>query len=184
MKLPNAPKDYDAHDQEQMRAALESAVSRLELHREPRRVLYQNGVLSTVSTSEVSLASVVIPGKTLAKAFQVLRVHMVGAPNTQIGTLILKYGATNLMSFAIAANSVATMECYFWRFGSNVQSRAEALKWEGIGAVTTTETNTGTVTDDTDSDQTLDFRALVVSGGTMVMRFASVEFLGVDTLDL
>jgi hypothetical protein len=143
------------------------------------RVLFADGVVSTTSTSEVSITSVPILGGTLfVTSGQVLRISAVVIPTTQAGTFILKYGTTNLLSTAIAVNNVGNIDVRFWRFGSNVQARAECLKTEGSGGTATvTESNTGTVADNTDNTQTLDFRGLVTSGGTLTIRQLTVEYL-------
>lgn len=131
--------------------------------------LWSSGPASTVSTSEVSIASFSIPANTLAQDGDVLRLHVFGNASGFSYNAKVKFGATQLVTVS-ASNGSFHFTIHIVRSGSNAQkyaligSRDDDEIFQATGSAA--ETESGAIL--------LDVRGLILSG-TLSLYNAMLE---------
>lgn len=135
--------------------------------------LFQDQVKSTSSTSDASLTSYSLPAGQLGKNGQKLRLIYRGLVQTQNAVPNIKFGATVIATAVVTAGNVFEIEATVTRTGAATQV--------AIGTVingTVVATITRTLPGETLSNAIIvDFRGSVVSGGTLNLDEAQVEYL-------
>jgi translation initiation factor IF-2 len=176
VKLPQAPDRYERNDQDQLRNALEIELMRLQFHREPRRVLHLANV-STSSTSEVSLTSVVIVGGTLRLNAEQLHIRVAGYANGTTCRLKMKFGATLIADSIIPDGAPFEHDVTLVRTGDTTQTTIATYLEHGR---TTEKVERVGPTEALGNDVLLDFRGLVATG-TLILDAVSVQYLTTTT---
>jgi hypothetical protein len=176
MKLPLAPDRYDRTDQDRLRADLERMLTTLELRRDPRRVLHLANV-STSSTSEVSITSVVILGGTLRLNAEQLHIRVAGYANGTSCRLKIKFGAALIADSTIPDGAPFEHDVTLIRTGDTTQTTIASYLEHGR---TTEKVERVGPTETLANDVLLDFRGLVATG-TLILDAVAVQYLTTTT---
>jgi len=140
-------------------------------------LIYQNQGLSTASTVDVSVASFSLPAGTLAVNGQALRLTAYGNAVTQNATPTIKFGATAVANLVVTAGNAFSFVIHVVRTGATTQVSGAV---EGQATPTATMAVVRTTPAETLANAiTIDFRGLVVAGGTLNYDAVMVEYLAV-----
>lgn len=158
-----------------LRADLRGQVGTAALVALPPRVLFQTSGQTTISTSEASLVAYTLPANALAVNNQSLRITFGMLATTQNCTVRFTFGGTALTNFALtAARSI-----YYTVIITRTGAATQRYLLFGIDSAGTLTQITGNAAVTLSGAIVIDFRGLVVAGGTLSLDTANIEYLAV-----
>lgn len=155
LKLFQAPDRYDRADQDRLRNQLEIAF--LQLTDPANKVLFQAGQLSTAVAADTTLASFVLPARSIRSDHQGLRVTVNGSIEAAAAiTARVRWniGATNILNVENQSGKSFVTQFYLTRFGSNTAQKVAGTILYSDGTMAEGQVSPA---ENTDTDLTIAF---------------------------
>lgn len=142
----------------------------------PSQVLYQNGSLTTTSTSDVSLASYSLPANALSANFQQIRITIAGIAATQNCSVNVKFGSTIV---AGPSTVTPTNKLLYVVDITRTGAATETEDTFNVNGSTVGLGSSAALAENLANAVLIDFRGSVTAGGTWTYDYVRVERLAV-----